>query len=271
MAGRCGQALPQGAVAPGHRPGAGRKPTSLEELLRLLEAGRLYRSPGAAKPSPSAQRAGATTSALTGWGDGYTLDDLLAVLSGQKEHTPANKPSRRPPRPGSICWWTSRQNCRPGKVPGTPAGQGVQPQTDGADPQLPVRTRAAGLCRSGKKNSRGNGPLPCAVGQIKAAEKRMAEIAVLRPTSSTTPKPARPMWPRKAGYSRKFRQEHGGHFAPGKEAFNELNVKKLTTIKELQTEMPSVWRKRNGLRRVSASPCSHAGAADGQRPTWIVC
>ena len=53
----------------------------------------------------------------------------------------------------------------PGKTPGRkrcrvrPLGQGVQPQTDGADPQLPVRTRTAGLCRFESKNSRGDGPL----------------------------------------------------------------------------------------------------------------
>ena len=48
---------------------------------------------GAAKPSPSAQRDGIKMSALTGWGDGYTLDDLLAVLSSQKEHTPRKQPA----------------------------------------------------------------------------------------------------------------------------------------------------------------------------------
>ena len=44
---------------------------------------------------------------------------------------------------------------------------------------------------------------------------------------------------RKAGYSRKFRQEHEEEILlhqAAKEAFNELNVKKLPTIKELQTE-----------------------------------
>ena len=97
------------------------KPASLEELLRLLE-----------QDGFTVHRRGKTISiGVEGWGnnvrfdrlgDGYTLDDLLAVLSGQKEHTPASKPSRRPLRPRSICWWTSRQNSRPGKVPGTSAG-----------------------------------------------------------------------------------------------------------------------------------------------------
>ena len=44
---------------------------------------------------------------------------------------------------------------------------------------------------------------------------------------------------RKAGYSKKFRQEHEEEILlhqAAKEAFNELNVKKLPAIKELQTE-----------------------------------
>ena len=62
------------------------KPASLEELLRLLE-----------QDGFTVHRRGKTISiSAEGWGnnvrfdrlgDGYTLDDLLAVLSGQKEHT----------------------------------------------------------------------------------------------------------------------------------------------------------------------------------------
>ena len=76
--------------------------------------------------------------------------------------------------------------------------------------------------------------------QIKAAEKRMAEIAVLR-THIVNYAKTRDTYVayRKAGYSRKFRQEHEEEILlhqAAKEAFNELNVKKLPTIKELQTE-----------------------------------
>ena len=40
-----------------------------------------------------------------------------------------------------------------------------------------------------------------------------------------------------------------------KEAFNELNVKKLPTVKELQTEYAQLLAdKENGLRRVPAGP-----------------
>ena len=44
---------------------------------------------------------------------------------------------------------------------------------------------------------------------------------------------------RKAGYSKKFRQEHEKEILlhrAAKEAFNEPNVKKLPTVKKLQTE-----------------------------------
>src|SRR5699024_11766790 len=76
--------------------------------------------------------------------------------------------------------------------------------------------------------------------QIKGAEKPMAEIAVLR-THIVNYAKTRETYVayRKAGYSKKFRQEHEEEILlhqAAKEAFNELNVKKLPTIKELQTE-----------------------------------
>ena len=76
--------------------------------------------------------------------------------------------------------------------------------------------------------------------QIKAAEKRMAEIAVLRTYIVNYAKTRETYVAyRKAGYSRKFYAEHEDEIRlhqAAKEAFNELNVKKLPTIKELQTE-----------------------------------
>ena len=68
------------------------KPARLEDLLRLLE-----------QDGFTVHRRGKTISiSAEGWGnnvrfdrlgDGYTLDDLLAVLSGQKEHTPRKQPA----------------------------------------------------------------------------------------------------------------------------------------------------------------------------------
>lgn len=76
--------------------------------------------------------------------------------------------------------------------------------------------------------------------QIKAAEKRMAEIAVLR-THIVNYAKTRETYVayRKAGYSKKFREEHEADILlhqAAKNAFDDLGVKKLPTVKSLQAE-----------------------------------
>lgn len=76
--------------------------------------------------------------------------------------------------------------------------------------------------------------------QIKAAEKRMAEIAVLR-THIVNYAKTREVYVayRKAGYSKKFREEHEEEILlhqAAKNAFDEMGVKKLPKVKELQME-----------------------------------
>ena len=76
--------------------------------------------------------------------------------------------------------------------------------------------------------------------QIKTAEKRMAEIAVLR-TQIVNYSKTRDAYTayRKAGYSKKFLAEHEAELLlhkAAKKAFDELGVQKLPKVKELQTE-----------------------------------
>ena len=76
--------------------------------------------------------------------------------------------------------------------------------------------------------------------QIKAAEKRMAEIAVLR-THIINYSKTRDVYVayRKAGYSKKFLAEHESEILlhkAAKKAFDEMGVKKLPTVKELRGE-----------------------------------
>ena len=76
--------------------------------------------------------------------------------------------------------------------------------------------------------------------EIKTAEKRMAEIAVLKSHIANYAK-TRDVYTdyRKAGYSRSFFEEHAADLIlhkAAKSAFNELGAKKLPTIKALQTE-----------------------------------
>ena len=76
--------------------------------------------------------------------------------------------------------------------------------------------------------------------KIKEAEKRMAEISVLR-THIINYAKTRDTYVayRKAGYSKKFRQEHEEEILlhqAAKNAFDDMGVKKLPKVKELQAE-----------------------------------
>ena len=84
--------------------------------------------------------------------------------------------------------------------------------------------------------------------QIKAAEKRMAEIAVLR-THIVNYAKTREVYVayRKAGYSKKFREEHKEEILlhqAAKNAFDEMGVKKLPKVKELQTEYAKLLEEK---------------------------
>ena len=84
--------------------------------------------------------------------------------------------------------------------------------------------------------------------QIKAAEKRMAEIAVLR-THIVNYAKTREVYVayRKAGYSKKFREEHEEEILlhqAAKNAFEEMGVKKLPKVKELQTEYAKLLEEK---------------------------
>lgn len=76
--------------------------------------------------------------------------------------------------------------------------------------------------------------------QIKTAEKRMAEIGVLKNLIINYAK-TRDIYTdyRKAGYSKKFYEEHRAELTlhkAAKAAFDELGIKKLPTVKTLQAE-----------------------------------
>ena len=84
--------------------------------------------------------------------------------------------------------------------------------------------------------------------QIKAAEKRMAEIAVLK-THIVGYSKTREVYAayRKAGYSKKFLAEHESDILlhkAAKKAFDELGVKKLPTIKSLQAEYAALLEQK---------------------------
>lgn len=84
--------------------------------------------------------------------------------------------------------------------------------------------------------------------QIKAAEKRMAEIAVLR-THIINYAKTREIYVayRQAGYSKKFRQEHEAEILlhqAAKNAFDDMGLRSCPRSKNCKLSMPSSWRKR---------------------------
>lgn len=83
---------------------------------------------------------------------------------------------------------------------------------------------------------------------IKAAEQRMAEIAVLRAHIINYAK-TRPVYDayRKAGYSKKFLEEHREQITlhkAAKAAFDEAGLKKLPKVKELNTEYSTLLSQK---------------------------
>lgn len=84
--------------------------------------------------------------------------------------------------------------------------------------------------------------------KIKTAEKRMAEITVLK-THIINYAKTRDVYTvyRKAGYSKKFYEEHTADLLlhkAAKAAFDELGVKKLPTVKALQVEYSELLTKK---------------------------
>ena len=161
-------------------------PIDFEELLKLLQEsgcevskrGKSYRLklPGWEKAAR-----------MDSLGEGYGLEDLQAVLSGKKAHTP--------------------------------------------------RKKVAATAHHNELSA-----------QIKAAEKRMAEIAVLR-THIVNYAKTREVYVayRKAGYSKKFREEHEEEILlhqAAKNAFDKMGVKKLPKVKELQTEYAKLLEEK---------------------------
>ena len=216
------------------------KPASVEELLRLLE-----------QDGFTVHRRGKTISiGAEGWGnnvrfdrlgDGYTMDDLLAVLSGQKEHTPRKQTTTQAEPPKVNLLVDIQAKLQAGKGVGYARWakvfnlkQMAQTMNFLTEHNLleysELAEKAAAATTHHNELS----------AQIKAAEKRMAEIAVLR-THIINYAKTREVYVayRKAGYSRKFRDEHEAEILlhqAAKNAFDDLGVKKLPKVRDLQAE-----------------------------------
>ena len=172
-------------------------------------------------------------------GAGYSEDELKAVIAGEAEHRPRQKqPPKEKPfnllvdvqaklaegKSGGYTRWAKKYNLK--EMSKTLIF--LQEKKIGSIEEMQERVDAA----TARYHELGD--------SIKAAETRMTEIAVLR-THIVNYTKTRPVYDayRKAGYSKRFLENHRAEITlhkAAKTAFDEAKLKKLPKVKELDAE-----------------------------------
>lgn len=180
--------------------------------------------------------------------DGYSEADIRAVIAGERKHTPMKRQAysvQAPAKAAPNLLIDIQEKLRAGKGGGYERWAKVfnlkqMAQTlnylseNGLLEYAALEKKAAAVSARFNELS----------AQIKDAEKRLAEIAVLK-THIINYVKTRDAYAgyRKAGYSKKYLAEHESEIIlhkAAKKAFDELGVKKLPTVKALQTEYATV-------------------------------
>ena len=180
-------------------------------------------------------------------GVGYSEDEIKAVIAGEAEHRPHQKqPPKEQPfhllvdiqaklsegKGEGYARWAKRYNLK--EMSKTLIF--LQENKIGSIEEMQERVNAA----TARYHELGD--------SIKAAEQRMAEIAVLRAHIVNYAK-TRPVYDayRKAGYSKKFLEEHREQITlhkAAKAAFDEASLKKLSKVKELDAEYSALLSQK---------------------------
>ncbi|MBR4000414.1 MAG: relaxase/mobilization nuclease domain-containing protein, partial [Clostridia bacterium] len=181
-------------------------------------------------------------------GEGYTEAEIRAVLDGERKHTPKKKHDPLVPQKDSLLI-DIQQKMAEGK--GTGYVNWAKKFNIKQMAQTVNYLREHGLMdydvlkqKAADATERYNRLSD----EIKAAEKRMAEIAVLK-THIINYSKTREVYTayRKSGYSKKFLAEHESDILlhkAAKKAFDELGVTKLPTVKSLQSEYAELLAKK---------------------------
>ena len=228
------------------------KPTDFDELLKMLsEMGCEVTRRGKAirLKAPGWKNIARMDEGL---GTGYSEAEIRAVLAGKKQHTPRKKSTVQTELPKVNLLVDIQEKLRAGKGAGYARWakvfnlkQMAQTMNFLTEHNLleyaVLEEKAAAATAHHNELS----------AQIKAAEKRMAEIAVLR-THIINYAKTREIYVayRQAGYSKKFRQEHEAEILlhqAAKNAFDDMGVKKLPKVKELQTEYAKLLEEKKKI------------------------
>ena len=230
----------------------GRKPADMPAFLKELEQ----------SGCTVGQRGKNITLCAPGWkkparmsslGKGYTQEDVAAVLSGKKEHTPHQKPAAAVPTAPRINLLVDIQaKLQAGKGAGYARWAKVFNLKQMAQTMSYLSEHdLLDYAELKEKTSSATARYDALAARIKAAENRMAEIAELR-TQIINYAKTREVYEayRKAGYSKKFLAEHEGDILlhkAAKAAFDKRKLKKLPRVKELSTEYNELLAEKRKL------------------------
>lgn len=221
------------------------KPTDFEAFLQTLEQ-QGYEIKRGKHTSVKGTRQKRFIRFLT-LGAGYSEDEIKAVIAGEAEHRPHQKqPPKEQPfhllvdiqaklsegKSEGYARWAKRYNLK--EMSKTLIF--LQENKIGSIEEMQERVNAT----TAQYHELGD--------SIKAAEQRMAEIAVLRAHIVNYAR-TRPVYDayRKAGYSKKFLEEHREQITlhrAAKAAFDEAGLKKLPKVKELNVEYAELLAKK---------------------------
>ena len=182
-------------------------------------------------------------------GAGYSIPSLLAVLAGEKQHTPLSKNIRRADPPKVNLLVDIQAELQAGKWAGyarwaKTSNLNQMAQTLNYLAEHSLLDYADLTAKADEATGRYH-ELPA---RIKVAEHRMAEIVVLK-THIINYAKTREVYVayRKAGYSKKFKAEHESDILLHQVAnkfFDESGLKKLPTVRSLHTEYAALLAEK---------------------------
>ncbi len=227
-----------------------KKPADLDALLALLREAGIEVSPRGKSirlKAPGGKRFIRLDE--DSMGEDYSIAALLAVLAGEKEHKPLTKNIHRADPPKVNLLVDIQAKLKAGKGVGYERWAKTfnlkqMAQTLNYLTEHGLLNYADLTARTAEATDRYHE----LSAKIKAAEKRMGEIAVLK-THIINYSKTRSVYVayRKAGYSKKFKAEHESEILlhqAAKKFFDESGLKKLPTVKSLQAEYAALLAEK---------------------------
>ena len=221
-----------------------KKPRDFEMLLKLLQDAGWEVKQG--KHVGLRLKGQAHFKRLDSLGDEYTEEALRAVLSGEKAHTPHRRKAQIAPKQEHVSLLVDIQaKLQQGKGAGYARWAKVFNLKQMANTLNYLSEHGLSTYEAlAQRTDEAVAHHAELSEKIKAAEKRMTEIAVLK-THIINYIKTREVYAayRQSGYSKKYSDEHAAEIQlhmVAKKAFDELGVKKLPTVKGLQAEYASL-------------------------------